>query len=88
MQVQAGIYRHYKGPEYRVLGLAHHTETDETMVVYQLMYKDFGLGVRPLTSFLESVEVDGERVPRFSLIKAEPARFGQSRPYDELLPQA
>ena len=82
MQIQPGVYRHYKGPEYRVLGVAHHSETDESMVVYQLLYKDFGLGVRPLELFLQTVEVDGEQVPRFALVKAEEGRFGLSKPFD------
>ncbi|WP_144171906.1 DUF1653 domain-containing protein [Pseudomonas sp. Kh13] len=81
MQIQPGVYRHYKGPEYRVLGVAHHSETDELLVVYQLLYGDYGLGVRPLDMFKETVEVDGEQVPRFALVKAEeglPRSLGKS----------
>ena len=43
MQLQPGLYRHYKGPQYRVFGSARHSETEEWMVVYQALYGDFGL---------------------------------------------
>ncbi|WP_439888136.1 DUF1653 domain-containing protein [Pseudomonas sp. MBLB4123] len=75
MQLQAGLYRHYKGPEYRVLGVARHSETEQQLVVYQALYGDFGLWVRPLSMFCEEVEVDGRRVPRFALIRAEAPVF-------------
>ncbi|WPC03678.1 DUF1653 domain-containing protein [Pseudomonas benzenivorans] len=75
MQLQAGLYRHYKGPEYRVFGVARHSETEQQMVVYQALYGDFGLWVRPLSMFCEEVEVDGQRVPRFALIRAETPVF-------------
>lgn len=75
MQLQAGLYRHYKGPEYRVLGVARHSETEQQLVVYQALYGDFGLWVRPLSMFCEEVEVDGRRVPRFALIRAETSVF-------------
>ncbi len=67
-----GIYRHYKGPLYEVLGVARHSETEEPLVVYRALYGDYGLWVRPLDLFLESVEVQGEPVPRFALEKAFP----------------
>ncbi|WXL24171.1 DUF1653 domain-containing protein [Ectopseudomonas mendocina] len=70
-QIQPGLYRHYKGPEYRVLGVARHTETEELMVVYQALYGEFGLWLRPLDMFSSTVDVDGETVPRFALIKVE-----------------
>ena len=71
MSLQPGLYRHYKGAEYRVLGTVRHSETDETLVLYQALYGEFGLWVRPLSMFTEGVQVDGEQVPRFALIKAE-----------------
>ncbi len=71
MPLQPGLYRHYKGLDYRVFGVARHSESEEPLVVYQALYGEFGLWVRPLEMFLESVEVDGERVPRFALIHAE-----------------
>jgi hypothetical protein len=78
MQPEPGLYRHYKGPEYRVFSTARHSETEEEMVFYQALYGDYGMWVRPLSMFLESVEVDGEQVPRFALVEAEPSLF--SRP--------
>ncbi|PHQ15210.1 DUF1653 domain-containing protein [Marinobacter profundi] len=64
-----GRYRHYKGQDYEVLGVARHSETEEQMVVYRCLYGDFSLWVRPLSMFLETVDVAGEQVPRFSLIE-------------------
>ncbi|WP_372609412.1 DUF1653 domain-containing protein [Halomonas sp.] len=64
-----GIYRHYKGPLYEVIGPAHHSETEEPLVVYRALYGDYGLWVRPLAMFMETVEVQGEPVPRFALEK-------------------
>ena len=61
-----GIYRHYKGNDYQVIGLARHSESREAMVVYRALYGERGLWVRPLAMFLESVEVAGVRVPRFA----------------------
>ena len=75
MQIQPGVYRHYKGPEYRVFSVAQHSETEDWVVFYQALYGEFGLWVRPLSMFLESVEVDGEQVPRFALVKAEETLF-------------
>ncbi len=65
-----GIYSHYKGNRYEVLGIAHHSETEESLVVYRALYGDYGLWVRPLEMFTETVEVCGEPVPRFDLEKA------------------
>ena len=75
MQLQPGLYRHYKGPEYRVFGVARHSEEEQQVVVYQALYGDYGLWVRPLEMFCSSIEVDGERVPRFALIQAETSLF-------------
>ncbi|MEQ8790840.1 MAG: DUF1653 domain-containing protein [Pirellulaceae bacterium] len=66
--LKLGHYRHYKGNEYIVVGLSRHIETEEQLVVYRQDYGDRGLWVRPLTMFLESVEVDGQRVPRFEFV--------------------
>ena len=60
-----GIYRHYKGNLYKALGVARHSETEEEMVVYQKLYDDFSLWVRPLGMFTEEIEIDGSRVHRF-----------------------
>ncbi|QBC42271.1 DUF1653 domain-containing protein [Iodobacter fluviatilis] len=63
--IENGIYQHYKGPLYQVIGLAKHSETEEEMVVYRCLYGDFDLWVRPLTMFTEILIIDGERIPRF-----------------------
>ncbi len=63
-----GLYRHYKGNEYRVTGLARHSETLEPLVVYQALYGERGLWVRPAAMFVESVEVAGKRMPRFARV--------------------
>lgn len=65
MPIQPGRYRHYKGNEYLVLGVARHSETEEELVVYRQDYGDLGLWVRPLAMFLEQVEADGRQLPRF-----------------------
>jgi hypothetical protein len=71
MTVVAGVYRHYKGQPYRVLGVARHSETMEPLVVYQALYGDHGLWVRPATMFSEIIEVDGAPVARFTLEQAD-----------------
>ena len=53
--IQAGLYRHYKGNTYQVLGVAKHSETEEHLVVYRALYGEFGLWVRPLEMFLWEV---------------------------------
>ena len=58
-------YRHFKGNEYLVLHLAKHSETMETLVVYQALYGDYGIWVRPREMFLEQVEVNGNLISRF-----------------------
>jgi len=67
------IYKHYKGHEYEVVGLARHSETLEEMVVYKALYDspDFGensLWVRPLKMFLENITVDGVELERFKKV--------------------
>lgn len=64
-----GRYRHFKGGEYEVLGVARHSEGLEDMVVYRPLYNDTGLWVRPLSMFTETVERDGKTQPRFTLLK-------------------
>ena len=68
--IPQGIYRHYKGNLYQVLHTAQHSETEEWLVVYRCLYGEYGVWVRPLAMFSETVTVDGEKVPRFELIKA------------------
>ena len=77
MSVQPGRYRHYKGPEYRVFAVVRHSETEEELVFYQALYGDYGLWVRPLSMFTETVELDGEVVPRFALVEPQSSPFQQ-----------
>lgn len=63
--IEPGRYRHYKGNEYEVIAMARHSETLEWMVVYQALYGDGGLWVRPAAMFAENVVVDGNTLPRF-----------------------
>ena len=63
--MKLGKYRHFKGKEYEVVGLAKHSETLEEMFVYRALYENNDLWVRPLKMFLEKVEIDGKKVPRF-----------------------
>lgn len=65
---EAGRYRHYKGNDYEVTGMARHSETLEWMVVYRALYGEGGLWVRPAGMFAENVMVDGVRVPRFARV--------------------
>lgn len=67
--MKPGIYRHYKGNEYEVIGVAKHSETLEDYVVYRALYGEGGLWVRPLQMFEEQVTVDGKMVPRFAYVK-------------------
>jgi len=62
-------YRHFKGKEYLVLYLAKHSESLEELVVYQALYGEYGIWVRPLSMFLEKVNVNGELVNRFQEIR-------------------
>lgn len=63
--IRTGRYRHYKGNDYQVIGIARHSETEEELVVYRKLYGDRSLWVRPLAMFMEDVTVDGRSVPRF-----------------------
>lgn len=64
-----GVYEHYKGEKYCVVGLAKHSETLEEMVVYRQLYGEFGLWVRPKDMFLETVKIEEKVVPRFRLVQ-------------------
>ncbi len=68
-EIPLGKYRHFKGGEYEVLGIARHSETDEPMVVYRALYGDGALWVRPATMWNEAVERDGAVCPRFTYIE-------------------
>lgn len=71
--IKPGIYRHYKGKLYEVIGLAHHSETLEEVVIYKALYKTkFGnnsLWVRPKKMFAEKIKLDGKEIKRFQYQK-------------------
>ncbi|MFZ2289543.1 MAG: DUF1653 domain-containing protein [Halopseudomonas yangmingensis] len=69
--LKPGRYRHYKGQDYQVLGIARHSETEEVLVVYRTLYGNFDLWVRPLDMFTQDVELDGERLPRFTFVSED-----------------
>jgi hypothetical protein len=75
-EIRPGRYRHYKGNEYTVLGVALHSETLEELVVYRQEYGERGLWVRPAAMFAETVMVDGKPAPRFAAIGGETSDSG------------
>jgi hypothetical protein len=68
MALKIGRYRHYKGNEYEVIGVAKHSEDETNLVVYRPLYGEKGLWVRPLDMFVETVDVDSETKARFKYI--------------------
>lgn len=66
--MKLGKYRHYKGKEYEILGIAKHSETLEEFVIYKALYGNGEFWIRPIKMFLEDVEVDGKKMPRFIYI--------------------
>lgn len=68
MELKLGKYRHFKGNEYQLLGIATHSETMEPMVVYRALYGEKGPWVRPASMWTETVERDGYCGPRFQYI--------------------
>lgn len=70
-EIKPGKYRHFKGNEYRVIGVARHSETQAPMVVYQALYGQRGLWVRPAEMWSEHVERDGYSGPRFQYTGGE-----------------
>lgn len=66
--IKLGKYRHFKGKEYKVLYIAKHSETLEEIVVYQALYGDFGIWVRPAAMWNEIIERDGSTFRRFEYI--------------------
>lgn len=69
--IRPGRYRHFKGKEYQVLSIARHSETQEPMVVYQALYGERGIWVRPAAMWSEWVERDGYSGPRFTYLGEE-----------------
>jgi hypothetical protein len=70
IETPPGLYRHYKGMRYEVIGTVRHSETLEPMTLYKALYGEFGLWVRPAAMFNEQVEIDGLVQPRFTRIEA------------------
>ena len=68
MELQKGRYEHYKGQHYEVVMTARHSETEEWMVVYQALYGERGMWVRPYEMFMEQVEIEGVMRDRFCYI--------------------
>jgi len=68
--IKPGQYKHYKGKLYEVIGIARHSETLEELVVYKALYQEEGknLWVRPLKMFIEEVEIEGKKMPRFEFL--------------------
>ncbi|MFA5678985.1 MAG: DUF1653 domain-containing protein [Pseudomonas sp.] len=71
MTLKPGRYRHYKGKDYQVIGVAQHSESGESVVVYRTLYGDFDLWVRPLEMFVEEIEVDGKTSRRFTFVSED-----------------
>lgn len=69
--ILCGKYRHFKGKEYEVLGIARHSEDESPLVVYRALYGDFGLWVRPAAMWNEAVERDGKTFKRFEKVEEE-----------------
>lgn len=63
--VVGSLYEHYKGLRYKILGVARHSETLEELIIYQALYREGDIWVRPLNMFLENVTIDGKSQPRF-----------------------
>ena len=68
MEIRPGRYRHFKGGEYEVIGMARHSETMEELVVYRALYGERGLWERPAAMWQEMVERDGKRFQRFTFL--------------------
>lgn len=68
-EIKLGKYKHFKGNEYEVIGIAKHSETLEEFVVYKALYGEGGLWIRPSSMFLETIEQDGKTMPRFEFIE-------------------
>ena len=77
--ITPGLYRHYKGNLYEVIGVAQHSETEESLVVYRALYGVRGMWVRPFGMFVEDVEVDGQRVRRFAPLESDARRPDRER---------
>ena len=70
MELEIGLYKHYKGNMYEVLTTAQHSESEEWMVVYKALYRQEGMWVRPYAMFVEKVNVEGVMVDRFAKVQS------------------
>lgn len=68
MSIEPGVYQHFKGNRYEVIGVGTHSETGEALVFYRTLYGDFSFWMRPLEMFTEHVERDGYSGPRFAKV--------------------
>jgi len=68
LSIEPGIYQHFKGQRYEVLAVGKHTETEEPLVFYRMLYGDYSFWARPLAMFDEEIERDGYKGPRFARI--------------------
>lgn len=66
--IPGSVYEHYKGMRYKIIAIARHSETLEELVVYQALYGNYDVWVRPLEMFLEQVEINGKMQLRFTQI--------------------
>jgi hypothetical protein len=71
IETPPGLYRHYKGLMYEVMGTARHSETLAPMTLYRALYGERGLWVRPAAMFNEEVVIDGVRQPRFARVSGQ-----------------
>ena len=71
-EIKPGKYRHYKGKDYEVFDVATHSEDESVYVVYRPLYGDRALWVRPFDMFVEEVDVDGVKRPRFAYVREVP----------------
>lgn len=77
--MKLGLYQHYKGAYYQVMGVARHEETHEPLVIYQSLYGDFALWARRQEVFENVVEINGEEIPRFKFIREYLAEMPELR---------
>ncbi len=71
MQLEKGLYRHYKGNLYEVMMTAQHSETEEWMVVYKALYGEEGIWVRPYEMFMDYVNIEGKKLKRFTFVEED-----------------
>ena len=71
MQLKPGIYKHYKGKLYEVIGIGRHTETLEEIVIYRALHGTYDLWVRPLKMFCEPVVIENVLTPRFTYMQEQ-----------------